>query len=101
VTGTAYPHVTYALSVFFSTQSEMSWEEGAAAYRDALSNPTFKEDMERQVSAALGDSTFSWKRALFNDDYEVDDFEIEVEARDFGRELLWNEGFDGNRPAKP
>jgi hypothetical protein len=89
-----YPTVAHALNVCFSVQAENSRAEAISMYRTLLQNGVYSDRLCDELLRAFVYPDYSWKFALYNREYEIDDMETEEEARAHARELLWDGYFD-------
>lgn len=60
-----------------------------------LSVPEWRAEFVAELRAALADAATPWRHLLFNDSYEVYEFETEQEARDWVVSVLWNTACPG------
>src|SRR5688500_7736430 len=60
-----------------------------------LGVPQWRAEFVAELRAALADVATPWRNLLFNDSYEVYEFETEQEARDWVVSVLWNTACPG------
>jgi hypothetical protein len=84
-----YPNIIHCLRTLFNAEDGLSEDAAQGLYMRSIESSGRKAALVQELKAALVDQSFSWKSALFNDEYEVFDAASEEEARDYARNLLW------------
>jgi hypothetical protein len=77
------------LDAVFNVNASLSEEAAIALYISGVEMEGTVEEHLHEIAAALESPDVSWRRLLFNDDYEVADLESEEAAREFARRILW------------
>ena len=90
---TKYRHVRDILFACYSVEVGLSSTGARALLQDMLSSETQRRLIELEVESALTDPDTPWCALLANDDYSVDEFASELDARNRAIELIWNEVF--------
>ncbi|QGL96245.1 MULTISPECIES: hypothetical protein [Stenotrophomonas] len=68
---------------FYSIETG-DWPGMVELFQERLEQiPVYREGVRRELYESLHDPEFSWKLALWNEDFHVEEFETEGDARAF------------------
>lgn len=72
-----------ALQAFYSTEIG-DWPGMIELFQEQLEQTqAYREALGRELYESLRDPEFSWRSALWNEDFHVEDFDTEEDARSF------------------
>jgi hypothetical protein len=84
-----FPTIVHMLRTIYNAADGLSEEVSMRLYQRAASAGDNRKKLQVEMQVACSRPDFSWRHLLFNDDYEVADFETEAEAHEYARKILW------------
>ncbi|MDD9939916.1 MAG: hypothetical protein OXU20_02525 [Myxococcales bacterium] len=75
--------------MYFDTSLDFDWEVAKKFLAEDLTDTAYREDLSRQLRAAVSSRETPWTDLVANDDYEVDEPSTSAKARHTVLALLW------------
>ena len=85
-----YKNISHVLSTIFVSNFGFSEDVAINIYITSLSDEHKLNVMKTELMEAFQDKEISWCNILLNDDYEILEFETEVEAKNYVKKILWD-----------
>ncbi|NVJ62212.1 MAG: hypothetical protein HWE27_17630 [Gammaproteobacteria bacterium] len=85
-----YENIVHMLKTVFVADFSFPEDMAINLYTESLTNSNKFDEMKEELREAFSDETLSWQKMLFNDEYEVIDFDTEEEARAYAKRVLWD-----------
>ncbi len=85
-----YDVVLSAVESFYSIETADGPEYIALFEETMRRTPSYGERVMKELADSLSDADLSWKDALWNDDWHIEEFDSEISARQFVEQNILN-----------